>query len=261
MNIKYLRELLLPGWVILLYLFLYIPLFILILFSFNAGTAFFEWTGFSIQWYAALFNDAEVWHPLYNSLIVALSSVFLCLTMSALFIFFATKRFAERFVILFYGNLAISEIVLAVGLMSLFYFLSVPLSLTTLIAGHTVLGLGYVIPILYDRYTELDARYMDASLDLGATQWQTFRWVVLPLLYPALFTSAILVFIISFEDFTLSFFCSGGSTVTLPMYIFAKMRSGSSPVISALSTLLLVLSGFVVSAVLYLQSKAPGEDR
>ncbi len=247
-----------PFFVALLYLFLYIPLIILTIFSFNDNRLRFDWAGFTTKWYVLLWNSNEVWHALQNSLIVATASVILCLSMSALFVFFGKQVYVRRALLLFYGNLALPEIVLAVGLMSLFYFFYVPLSLTTLIAAHTVLGLGYVVPIIYDRYIELDKRYMEASLDLGATHWQTFTRVVLPLLAPSLLVAALLVFIISFDDFVLSFFCASGSTQTLPMYIFAMIRSGSSPIVSALSTLLLVVSGIVVLILLALSSKKRG---
>ncbi len=237
------------------YLFFYTPLIILIVFSFNDNLLKYEWGGFTTKWYASLWGNTEIWHALQNSLIVACSAVVLCLAMSTLFIFYGSKSFVRRTISLFYINLSVPEIVLAVGLISLFYFFSVPLSLTTLIAAHTVLGLGYVVPIVHDRYIELDKRYVEASMDLGATSWQTFYRVVLPLLFPALLTSALLVFIISFEDFSLSFFCSGGSTVTLPLYIFAKIRSGASPVVSALSTFLLLLSSIVVLLFLSLQRR------
>ncbi len=252
---------LLPLFVVKLYMFLYIPLIILIVFSFNDNRLGFDWVGFTTKWYISAWKNQELWRSLYTSLIVACSSVLLCLSMSTLFVFYGTRSFVKRSMPLFYGNLAIPEIVLAVGLMSLFYFFSIPLSMSTLIAAHTVLGLGYVVPIVRDRYVELDQRYVEASLDLGANQWQTFRRVVLPLLYPALLASALLVFIISFDDFVLSFFCSGGSTVTLPMFIFAKIRSGSSPLVSALSTVLLFLSSLVVLLFLSLQSRKWGELR
>ncbi len=247
-----------PIFVGLLYLFLYVPLFVLTIFSFNANELGFDWLGFTTKWYVSLFHSSEVWNALQTSLIVSVSSVILCLVMSTLFVFFGNKITVRRMLLLFYGNLALPEIVLAVGLMSLFYLVYVPLSLTTLIAAHTVLGLGYVVPIIYDRYAELDKHYMEASLDLGATQWQTLVRVVLPLLYPSLLVSALLVFIISFDDFVLSFFCASGSTQTLPMYIFALIRSGSSPIVSALSTILLLISGFVVLIFFALPGKKRG---
>jgi spermidine/putrescine transport system permease protein len=124
--------------------------------------------------------------------------------------------------------------------------LSVPLGKVTLIAAHTVLGLGYTVPVLYARYQELDYRLIEASLDLGATYSQTFFRVILPLIRPALIVGALLVFIISFDDFVLSYFCAGPSAQTLPLYILSMLRSGVSPVVNALATGLLVLSSALV---------------
>lgn len=247
-----------PMFVSLLYLFLYIPLTILTIFSFNAGELRFDWSGFTTTWYKALWQSTEVWHALQTSLIVAGAAVFLCLSMGSFFVFFGSRIMVRRMLLLFYGNLMLPEIVLAVGLMSLFYFSYVPLSITTLIASHTVLGLGYVVPIIYDRYRELDKRYVEAALDLGSTAWQTFYLVVLPLLAPSLLVSALLVFIISFDDFVLSFFCASGATQTLPMYIFALIRSGSSPIVGALSTVLLLVSGIVVLIMFAIPGKNKG---
>ncbi len=250
-----------PVFVAAMYLFLYIPFMVLIIFSFNNNNLSFEWVAFTTKWYGMLWQKSEIWNSLYNSIIVATSAVILSLSMSTLFIFFGTRRYVQAVRVLFFANLAIPEIVLAVGLMSLFYFFAIPLGITSLIAAHTVLGLGYVVPLVYDRYVELDKKYVEASLDLGATPWQTFRLVVLPLLSPALFASALLVFIISFDDFVLSFFCSGGTTQTLPMYIFALIRADSSPIVSALSTLLLVASSFIVLLFLSLQVRRAGMMR
>ena len=138
------------------------------------------------------------------------------------------------------------EIVLAVGLLSFFSFFAVPLGATTLIVGHTLLGLGYVIPILHARFIELDESLIEASYDLGATQRQTFFSIVLPLLMPALVASGLLVFIISLDDFIISFFCAGASVQTLPLYIFAVIRTGASPMINALSTIMLIFSSLFV---------------
>jgi len=147
------------------------------------------------------------------------------------------------------------EIVLAVGLLSLFSFFSVSLGATTLIVGHTLLGLGYVIPILHGRFAEMDANLIEASYDLGATQRQTFFKIVLPLLSPALIAAGLLVFIISLDDFIISFFCAGASVQTLPLYIFTVIRTGASPMINALSTIMLLVSSVLVLALSFFQVK------
>lgn len=237
---------LLPILAVCVYLFLYIPIIVLILFSFNSSDLPFAWTGFSLKWYKALWLSTDIWQALKNSLIVAFSTVVLSLTIGLFFVFYSGRNFLRRFFIMFYASLATPEIVLAVGLLILFSFFSIPLSLMTLIAGHTLIGLGYVVPILHARYKELDKKYMEASLDLGASEAQTLRLVMVPLLRPALMAAALLVFVLSLDDFIISFFCSAGSVQTLPIYIFVAIRSGATPVVNALSTLLLVASSFLV---------------
>jgi spermidine/putrescine transport system permease protein len=236
----------LPFFAMCAYLFLYLPVAVLLVFSFNSNSIGYTWTGFTTRWYHELLRSDEVWHALYNSLTVAISTVILTVVLGALIVYFSVRGRTSSLLLTFYANLAIPEIVLAVGLLSLFYFVSVPLGLITLIASHTLLGLGYVVPIVHARFLELDKQLIEASLDLGATQWQTFFSVILPLLSPAMIASALLVFIISFDDFVLSFFCSGASSQTLPLYIFSVLRSGSSPLVSALSALMLTTSGLLV---------------
>jgi len=236
----------LPFLTILVYLFLYLPIAVLVFFSFNDSYVPYNWNGFSLRWYYELFESADVLNALKNSLIVAGSTVILTLTMGSLLVFYGSRTFLSRLLILFYANLAAPEIVLAVGLLSFFSFFSVPLGMSTLICAHTLIGLGYVVPILHARFSEIDYKYTEASLDLGATQMQTFLKIILPLLSPALVSSALLVFVISLDDFIMSFFTAGATTQTLPLYIFSVIRSGASPMINALSTLLLGVSSLLV---------------
>lgn len=236
----------LPLISVLIYLFLYIPIFVLIVFSFNSLASTSAWGGFSLRWYYEVFNSVDILNALKNSLIVATCATVLSLSMGVLFVFYSSKSFLSRLLVLFYANLAAPEIVLAVGLLTFFSFFSIPLGLCSLIAGHTLIGLGYVIPLVQTRFEDLDYRYTEASLDLGATPGQTFMRVILPLLLPAVMASGILVFIISLDDFVLSFFTSGGSTQTLPIYIFSVIRSGATPVVNAVSTVLLVISSMAV---------------
>ena len=241
--------------VALVYLFLYIPIFIVVIFSFNSVSFPYHWVSFSWQWYVQLFQSREIFEALCNSLIVATTSVVLSLTVGVLFVFYSKNCGLNRLTPLFYGSLLVPEIVIAVSLLSFFMICAIPLGLCTLIAGHTVLGLGYVIPILSARLAEVDASVIEASLDLGATINQTFMRIVLPLLSPALIASALLVFIISFDDFFISFFCAGTSAQTLSLYIFAMIRTGVSPTINALSTLLLLLSSICVLILCSLKTK------
>jgi len=235
----------LPLFVALMYLFLYIPIFIMILFSFNKSPIIYKWTGFSLKWYYELFEDPSAWDSFYNSLSVAFSASFLSVLMGLPLVYFG-KKLLEKSLLLFYGALIIPEIVIAVGLLTIFSYFNVPLGLPTIIAGHTVLGLGYAIPILYIRLKELQTGLTEASLDLGATRTQTFFKIILPLLTPAIIASFLLAFIVSMDDFIIAFFCSSPSTETLPLYIFAAIRGGASQVISALSVIFLLIGSILV---------------
>jgi len=231
----------------LLYLFLYIPIIVLLVFSFNSEGFPAPWNQFTLRWYEELFSSAHLWTAFGNSLLIASLSTSISTLSGILLIFYASQGGKiGKSVVLFYGNLVIPETVLAVSLLGFFTFISLPLGLTTLIISHTVLGLGFVIPLSYARFLELDPKLKEASLVLGATPRQTFFKVTLPLMLPTLVTSALLVFILSFDDFILSYFCAGSSFQTLSLYILSMLRSGVSPVVNALSALLLFLSSVCV---------------
>jgi len=252
----------LPLCNMLLYLFLYIPIIILIIFSFNSNPLSFDWIQFTTKWYMQLFTSVEVWAALKNSLIVATGSTFLSISMGSLLVFYGAHHYLSRSLPLFYASIAIPEIVLAVGLLSFFSFFMIPLGITALIAAHTLLGLGYVVPIVYTRFNELDPQMIEAAYDLGATHTQIFFTIVLPLLYPAIFASALLVFIVSLDDFVLSFFVAGGATETLPMYIFSVLRAGDeAPLVNALSIFLLLGSSMLVIIFSMLQIKSVGKPQ
>lgn len=240
------RSLALPLSVAAVYFFLYLPICVLVIFSFNDAHYAYVWQGFTTEWYTDLWHSTEVWDALRNSLIVAFSTVVLSLTMGVLVVWYGAQTFLSRFLGIFYGTLAAPEIVLAVGLLTLFSVLDVELGFISLIAAHTLLGLGYVVPMVHARFEGLNKSLIEASLDLGATRNQTFFRVVLPLLFPTLFAAGLLVFIVSLDDFLISSFCSGATAQTLPMYIFSMIRAGSTPVVNALSTVMLALSSLFV---------------
>ncbi len=239
------------------YLFLYLPIVVLLVFSFNSEGFPSPWKEFTWKWYIELFQSEPLWDSFYNSLIVATCSTLLSLTMGVFLIFYAAQggRIGS-FLNLFYGNIIVPETVLAVSLLAFFGLVAIPLGLTTLILAHTVLGLGLVIPICYARFLELDHRMTEASLVLGATPIQTFFKVTLPNLRPALIAGGLLIFIVSFDDFILSYFCAGSASQTLSLYILSMLRSGISPIVNALSAVLLVLSCLFVLILFSLKSRA-----
>lgn len=240
-----LRKISLPLLVGFVYLFLYLPIIVLIVFSFNDAQMTYHWHGFTFKWYQELFHSEVIWSVLKNSLIVAGCSTFLSLTLGSMVVYGMKERL-NRFAHMFYIPVLIPEIVLSVGFLYLFSFFKIPLGLPTVIVAHTLLGLAYSVPLLHARLAELDEHIIEASLDLGATPWQTFVRIVLPFLSPALLSAGLLTWIVSFDDFLIAFFCTGGSSQTLPLYIYAMVRVGVSPVINALSVLMLVLSCLLV---------------
>lgn len=228
------------------YLFLYVPIVVLLIFSFNTEGFPSPWKGFTLKWYHELFHSIYLWKAFTNSLIIAVFSTLISLCIGVSLIFYAAQGGRiGKFLGLFYGNLIIPETVLAVSLLGFFSLISIPLGLSTLILAHTVLGLGFVVPIVYARFVELDYRLTEASLVLGASPIQTFFKVTLPLLRPSLIATSLLVFIISFDDFILSYFVAGSSSQTLSLYILSMLRSGVSPVVNALSAVLLAFSSLL----------------
>lgn len=241
-----LSRLVLPLWVSLAYLFLYIPIIVLIVFSFNSIAFPYHWESFSLQWYHELYHAADLWKAVRNSLVVGFSTVALSLFIGLFFVMWNSSRKNDYLLSFFYPNLIVPEIILAVGLLSFFIFFNVPLSLGTLVVGHTLLGLGYAIPIIHESFISIDERLVEASIDLGATPTQTFFKVILPILKPSLVAAGLLVFILSLDDFLIAFFCAGSDSQTLSLYIFAMIRTGVSPEVNALATLMIVVSSFLV---------------
>lgn len=234
-------------WVIVAFTILFVPIVVFLVFSFNNAPFPSPWSGWTLKWYRELFSSIEIWQALTNSLVISFSAVVLSVVMGVFLVFLAMQGGRIRFILShFYANLVLPEIVLAVGLLALFTTVGVPLGMTTLIIAHTVLGLGYVVPLVHARYEELDYRLTEAALDLGATPLRVFSTVTLPLLRPTLMAAAILVFIVSFDDFVFAYFCAGSSFQTLPIYILSMLRTGVSPVVNALSTVLLIFCSLLI---------------
>ncbi len=242
--------------VALFYLFLYVPLIVLLVFSFNTEGFPSPWKEFTWKWYKELFHASFLWKSFANSIIVASCSTLISLSLGLSLIYYASQGGkVKKQIALFYGNLVIPETVLAVSLLAFFSLFSIPLGLTTLVFAHSVLGLGITVPILYARYHELDIKLTEASYVLGATPFQTFVKVTLPLMRPTAITTALLVFILSFDDFILSYFCAGSTAQTLSLYILSMLRTGISPIVNALSAILLIISSLLVLTLFSLKTR------
>ncbi len=233
--------------VVLTYLFLYAPIVVLVTYSFNSKGFPSKWDHFTLKWYYELFRDSDIWRSFFISLSIATLSTFssILMAVSLVFYHFIGGRVGKGMP-LFYANLVFPETVLGISLMSYFVLLRIPLGLQTLIVSHTILGLGFVIPVMYMRYRQLDPRIVEASLILGATKPQTFFRIILPLLRPTIIASGLMIFILSFDDFALSYFCAGTHIQTLSLHLLSMIRVGIQPTMNALSSILLILTSFLV---------------
>ena len=235
-----------PVFVAMAYVFLYLPVIVLAIFSFNDSEVSSHWVGFTVRWYQELFKNADLLESLQVSFVVAVSATFLSVLLGTCFVLASRWWKTPLLFNIFYTNILLPEIVMSIGLLSIFVFFNIPLGYGSLITGHTLLGLGFVVPIVRARFVELDPYLTEASLDLGATYGQTLRKIYIPLLRPSLLASSLLVFTLSLDDFLIAFFCSNPSVQTLSVYIYSLARAGIDPTINALSACFLIVSSVVV---------------
>ena len=235
-------------WLGLVYLFLYIPLFFLIVFSFNSTRQDSIFTGFSLRWYQALLDDSRLVEGFLLSLKVALITGTLSVVLGsfAAFVLVRYRRFSGRTV--FYGlvnaPLVMPEVIIGLSLLLLMVAAQRTLGFpergfVTIVIGHTLLGLAYATVVIQSRLSEMDRSIEEAAMDLGCRPLQVFLLVTLPNIAPALVSAWLLTFTLSFDDVVISEFLSGPGVTTLPQVIFSYARRGVNPSIYAAATLLI----------------------
>ena len=223
-------------------LFFYIPLLILIIFSFNSGKNM-HWTGFSLKWYQQLFmNSANLWWAVLNSFIVALLSS-VCATflgtLGGIGIYWYNFKWKKYLKIISYIPLIMPEIIIGVSLLIMFAGIKWKMSLFTIFIAHTTFNIPYVIMIVMARLDEFDFSIIEAAYDLGAKELQTLLKVIVPLVFPAIVSSLLMSITLSLDDFIVTFFVSGPGSSTLPLYIYSMINRGAFPIINALSTVII----------------------
>ncbi len=227
----------------LIYAFLYAPILVLMFFSFNSSRSTQVWTGFSTQWYGELLRDDSVLAAFKNSMIVGVSATAIATvigTFTALALSrhrFRGKTFADTAV---YAATVMPEIVVGVSLLVFFVAIQFPLGITTIVIAHVAFTISFVTIVVRARLSGMDGSMEEAAQDLGASPVQTFLRVTLPLILPGVMAGALLAFTLSFDDFVITFFISGVGSSTLPLKIYSMIKFGVSPVINALSTVVLV---------------------
>jgi len=227
----------------LIYAFLYAPILVLIFFSFNSSRSTQVWTGFSTQWYGELLRDDTILAAFKNSMIVGVSATAIATvigTFTAVALSrhrFRGKTFADTAV---YAATVMPEIVVGVSLLVFFVAVQFALGITTIIIAHVAFTISFVTIVVRARLSGMDGSMEEAAQDLGASPVQTFLRVTLPLILPGVMAGALLAFTLSFDDFVITFFVSGVGSSTLPLEIYSMIKFGVSPVINALSTVVLV---------------------
>jgi spermidine/putrescine transport system permease protein len=230
--------------------FLYIPLVFVVAYSFNANRVVTVWKGFSLEWYADVLGNDDIQRAVINSLRVAsistvLSVIFATgLAIGLLRMARAGKTFAWSLIM---APLVIPEIVFAIGTLALFVQIRFPLGVDAITLAHTAFCIPFALLPIRARLRSVDLAVYEAAADLGANEWVIFRRITLPLLAPGIIAGALLAFIISLDDFIVSYFLAGAGGTTLPVYIFGMIRNAITPGVNALSTLLLLVSVLIVT--------------
>ncbi len=244
----------LPDWGLLLgsvlvFLFLYAPIAVLILFSFNSSRSTQVWSGFSFEWYGQLLADPTILQAFRTSLTVGVIATLIATvigTTTALALSrhrFRGQAFADSAI---YAATVMPEIVVGVSLLVFFVAIQFPLGITTIIIAHVAFTISFVTIVVRARLSGMDRSIEEAAQDLGANPVQTFLRVTLPLILPGVVAGALLAFTLSFDDFVITFFVAGVGSSTLPLKIYSMVKFGPSPVINALSTVVLVATMILI---------------
>ncbi|MCW6038992.1 ABC transporter permease [Spirulina subsalsa FACHB-351] len=242
----------------LMFFYMYLPILVLTVYSFNRSAYSAGWTGFSWRWYGKLFKDGRILRALENSLGVALLAVTLAAILGTMMaVGLAKYRFWGKTLYrgVSYLPLIVPDIAIAVSTLIFLAVLGIQLSLWTIVIAHVVFCLAYVAIVVSSRLANLDPHLEEAALDLGATPLQAFTQVLLPELAPAIIAGCLLSFVLSMDDFLIASFTAGTGSTTLPMEIFSRIRTGVKPDINALSVLLMLSSGAVALLAEYLRYK------
>ncbi len=238
------------GYLILILLFIYLPIAYVVVFSFNESKSLSHFTGFSLKWYENMFNDRTMLQSIYYTVLVAVIATAVSTVVGTVAAIGLSKaRPLVRSVVLEINNLPVMnpDIVTAIGMMLLFISTKVQLSLTTLIIAHITFCIPYVILTIMPKLRQLDDNVAEAALDLGANPWQALTKVILPQIYPAILSGALIAFSMSFDDFVISFFTAGVGINYISMYVYSMKRY--NPSVNALSTLIVVVVTIILITV------------
>jgi spermidine/putrescine transport system permease protein len=229
--------------------FLYLPIFVLVVNSFNESRFGGEWSGFSLKWYEKLLVERSVWQALYNSLTIAgiVTVVTTTLGTCAALAMQKYDSFLQKtHYAIMYLPLVIPDVLMGISLLLFFVSLSIGLGLVTVCIAHITFCVSYVTMLVRARLQNFDYTLVEAAYDLGASSWNVFSQILVPHLWPAIFASSLLTFTLSLDDFVITFFVVGPGVTTLPIYVYSMIKFGSPQLINALSVILLSVTFCIV---------------
>ena len=240
----------------------YVPILLTVVYSFNESKLSTVWDGFSLKWYQELFRDREIKEALINSLILAgLSCLCASLigTTGALGMHRRKSRLNEAVANVSMIPIMIPEIILGMVFLSVFSLMGLPFGMLTLVIAHTTFCVPYIYSMVKARLVGMDKSLEEAALDLGASPARVFFDITLPLIMPAILSGCMLAFAMSFDDVVISIFVTGPTVNTLPIKIYTKLKTGVTPEINALATMMLLITILllVFSALLGKKNKVP----
>ena len=224
------------------YAFLYVPLIIVVVYSFNDSRLNAEWVGFTLDWYRKLAANDDMLAAAGNSLLIALTASVVATVLGTM-AGVALHRYRLRLLpILVLAPIAIPEILMGVSLLIFFVLLNFTLGLVSVALAHIAFCIGFVAIVVRARLAGMDETLTEAARDCGATPWEAFRHVTLPLIMPGVIAGALMAFTLSIDDFVITFFTAGAGTVTLPLAIYSMIKIAVTPEVNAVSTLLMLLT-------------------
>ena len=237
-------------WIALTFLFLYLPIAVVIIFSFNTSKMNILWEGFTFQWYGSFFQNRSLMDALVNTLIIAVASTAISTVIGTIgAVGMGKYRYFGKDIIdyLLYIPVVIPEVVLGIALLCVFSICQIPLGLFSITIAHATFCIPFVVITVRARLAGFDGFLEEAAMDLGANRFQTFMKVTLPLLLPGVISGALLAFSLSLDDVIISFFVSGPNSITLPVKIFSMVKTGVTPEVNALSTIIMLVVMVAIS--------------
>ena len=239
------------GWTVAVFAFLYLPIALLVVYSFNDSKLNLYWAGFTTKWYGMLFGNEVLLRAFQNSLIVATTTTALSVVIgtSAAWLLYRYRFPAQQTLgLLIFIPMVMPEVLMGVSLLVLFVSLGIPLGYTTLIIAHTTFCFPFVLVGVQARLQGIDPSLEEAAMDLGATPLKAFWLVIIPSLLPAIVAGALMSFTLSFDEYIVTIFTSGADSQTLPLKVYGMVRVGLNPQLNALSTLFIAATAVLVIA-------------